>query len=143
MHNHLKEKLKAYITINNPDLLLRLENDLALNGYLEERVSAAMPLILDLLAADKPGHAIEELALQQMTAELRPSRYNYILEILKDRFGSHYERLTEIGMLQYVTLELLERCQEVFDEHDFKERNKDSAWLQALIRAKIRDYFTK
>lgn len=143
MHNHLKEKLKAYITINNPDLLLRLERELELNTYLEGKISSAMPTILDLLAADKPGHVIEELALQHITTELRPSRYSYVLEMLRDRFLVHYERLSEIGMLQYVTLEILERCQEVFDEHDFKERNKDSAWLQALIRVRIRDYFTK
>ncbi|WP_118975731.1 hypothetical protein [Taibaiella koreensis] len=141
MLNYLKEKLKAYITVNNPDLLVKLQNDNDLNGYLERKVSAGIRLILDLLAEDKPGYVIEELVMQQMTADLRPSRYNYILEILKGRFETHYQRLSEIGMLSYVTLEILTHSGDVFDQQGFSEKNKENACLEALIRIRIRDYF--
>ncbi|XHR94304.1 hypothetical protein ACFJIV_29130 [Mucilaginibacter sp. UC70_90] len=136
----LKEKLQAYISVNNPDLLIRLQADYSMSRYLEDKISKAMPLILDLLAQDKPGHVIEELVMNELTADLRPSRYLYVLRLLEERFAEEHGKLKTLGVLQYVTLQLLDQCQPVFDEHHFSIRNQHDAYLEAKVRARIRAY---
>lgn len=140
MQGLLKEKLRAYITVNNPDLLLKLQGDYSINQYLEDKISKAMPLILDLLGRDKPGYVIEELVLNELTADLRPSRYVYVQQAVKDGFPDEFEKLKTLGVLQHVTLDILEQCQKVFDDKNFNERNKDDFIIKALVRSKIREY---
>lgn len=74
MQSMLTEKLWAYIVHNTPDLMLSLQENYSVTRYLEEKVSAIMPTVTQLLDEGKPQYAIEELCLNAMTEDLKPSR---------------------------------------------------------------------
>ncbi|WP_025144942.1 hypothetical protein [Pedobacter jeongneungensis] len=140
MLNILKEKLKAFILINNPDLLIRLEGDLTTGTYLEDKVSQVMPLVLRLMGEEKPAYIIEELALNEMTVALKPSRYNYLLEILETEFQQDFENFREIGVLRYEVLNLIKSCSETFEDFDFSEANEDNRFLRYAVIGKVHEY---
>lgn len=101
MHQQLKERLWAYIVHNNPELMFNLQEGYNVTRYLDEKVSAVMPTALTLLAENRSGHAIIELCMDEMTKELRPSRYHLIKKILSIEFPHVYENLKESGLLTY------------------------------------------
>lgn len=140
MHQQLKEKLWAYIVHNNPELMFTLQEDYNVTRYLEDRVSDVMPTVLKLLEENKPGYVILELCMQELTAPLKPSRYNYITTILASGFEAEYAELKESGLLTYESVNLIDYCQPVFDHYGFSEANEDSSLLRAAIEDKISEY---
>ncbi|WP_316787836.1 DUF1896 family protein [Pedobacter frigoris] len=140
MHSVLKEKLLAFITVNNPDLTETLRTDYGITTYLEDKLHSVMSLVSQLLTEGKPLYIIEELALNEMTAELRPSRFNYIKEVLETEFSSEYERFSEAGVLTYECINLTAHCKEVFESFEFNEENEDNRFLKYAIIGKVHDY---
>ena len=143
MYQQLKEKLWAYIVHNNPDLMFDLQEEYKVTTYLEDKVSAVMPTALKLLEAGKEGHAIHELCLNEMTAELKPSRYHYISRILSEEFAEDYERLKESGLLTYETVNLVGYCKPEFEAINFNEGNSKSDQFRHLVRMKIFKYLSE
>jgi len=140
MYTPLKEKLWAYIIHNNPDLMYRLQDEYNVTRYLEEKVSAVMPTALKLLEQSKPGHVIHELCLEQMTRELRPSRYNYILHLLGEAFKDEYKRLRQSGLLIYEAVNLVDYCGETFNTLAFSESTENDPIIRRAITSKIMEY---
>jgi len=140
MHSQLKEKLKAYIQQNNPELLIRLQEDYSLNTYLEDRVSKVMPMVLKLLEDSKPGYAIEELAMNELTEALRPSRFLYLQKILEEDFPREYLAFKTAGVLTYESINLTEAARELLDNYPFNEETEDDRMLRYAVIATISDY---
>lgn len=140
MQQLLKEKLWAYIVHNNPDLMHHLQDEYRVVRYLEEKVSAVMPTALSYLEKDMPGYAIVELCMEQMTKELKPSRYNYIVSILREEFEDKYTLLRENGMLAYEVINMVEFTKEVFDSYHFSEENENDRQIRTAIISTLSDY---
>lgn len=136
------EKLKSYIAVNNPDLLIRLEDTAALRQYLEDKVATVMPYAAALIIEQKPQYAIEELCMGRLTADLRPSKFNYLQSILAEEFPERYARFTHTGIATYELLNMLEVCQPVFDKHSFNEATEDSRMLRYEITGTVLDYLS-
>jgi len=140
MQNLLMEKLRAYIAGNNPDLLVSLQGNFSVTQYLEDKVALAMPMVEQLIAEGKPSYIIEELSMNELTADLRPSKFNYIKNILEEEFADDYKRLAETGVLTYEIINLIETCKEVFETFEFSEANEDDRFLRYAIIAELHDY---
>lgn len=140
MHTQLKEKLWAYIVQNNPDLMHHLQDEYRVVNYLEEKVSSVMPKAMTLLAKDIPGYAILEICLNEMTVELRPSKYQYILAILSKNFPETFQTFREQGQLAYEGVKLVEYCQPVFEKTHFRKDNEHNPHIRAAIKGKIETY---
>lgn len=141
MQTVLTEKLRAYIIINNPDLAIHLQADYSVTKYLEDKVAAVMPMVLAMLGQDRPAYVIEELCLNEMTADLRPSRFNYLKEIVETEFPDDYQRLQKTGVLTYEIINLIEVCKEMFENFSFSEETEDSRFLRYAIIVLVHDYF--
>jgi hypothetical protein len=141
MQSVLTEKLRAYVLINNPDLAVQLQADYSVTQYLEDKVLTVMPMVESLLKEDKPVYIIEELCLQAMTADLRPSRFNYIKGIIEEEFTADYDRLVKVGVLTYETINLIGHCKEAFDNFAFSEETEDNRFLRYAVIAAVHDYF--
>lgn len=141
MQQLLKEKLWAYIVHNNPDLMHHLQDEYRVVQYLEEKVSAVMPTALSYLEKDIPGYAILELCMEQMTKELKPSRYNYIVSLLSEEFEDKYIHLRENGLLAYEVVNMVEYNKEVFDSYHFSEQNETDSNIYYGIAGKVMEYF--
>lgn len=142
MQSTLKEKLWAYIVHNNPDLMLSLQEDYSVSRYLEEKVSAIMPKVAQLLSQEKPQYIIEELCLEDLTEDLKPSRYQYIRSVIEEEFNSDYLRMKENGTLTYEVVNLIEACKSIFIDFDFNNENVENRHLRYAIIGRVHDYLS-
>lgn len=140
MQSMLTEKLWAYIVHNNPDLMFSLQEDYSVSRYLEEKVSTVMPMVAQLTDEGKPPYIIEELCLNTMTEELKPSRYQYIRSVIEEEFNGDYERMKENGTLTYEVVNLIETCKGIFSDFDFNSDNEASRHLRYAIIGQVHDY---
>ena len=140
MQSILTEKLRAYIAYNNPDLLVSLQGDYSVTAYLEDKVASVIPLLEQLLAEAKPPYIVEELCLNEMTASLRPSKYQYLKNVLEEDFPADYTRMTEAGVLTYEVMNLIDATKEIFETTGFTEENEDDRFLRYAVITEIHDY---
>ena len=87
MREILIKKLHEYIRENNPELLLQLEEDSKVTEYLSNKVNTAYPIIIEYKG--KPDYIIEEACMNVLTQDLRPSKFNYIRNILEEEFEKY------------------------------------------------------
>ncbi|MBN8833704.1 MAG: hypothetical protein ABS68_09055 [Niastella sp. SCN 39-18] len=142
MQSMLTEKLWAYIVHNHPDLILNLQEDYSVTRYLEDKVAAVMPMAAQFLSEEKPQYIIEELCLQAMTEDLKPSRYQYIRSVIEEEFNNDYLRLKENGTLTYEVVNLIEACKSIFSDFDFNSENEANRHLRYAIIGQVHDYLS-
>lgn len=140
MEKVLKEKLWAFIVHNNPDLLFRLQENQAVNAYLEEKISGIEPLISQLQSEGNPDYVIEEQCWESLTADLKPSRYIYIRSVLEEDFQTDYARLSQTGTLTYEIINILEACKEILDDLQFSQDNEDERAIRYAVIGEIHNY---
>lgn len=140
METVLKEKLWAYIVHNNPDLMISLQENHSVSQYLDEKVSAVMPMTEQLSGEGKPQYIIEELCLNTMTEELKPSRYLYIRSVIEEEFPLDYERMKENGTLTYEVVNLIKVCKDIFGDFDFNSENESNRHLRYAIIGQVHNY---
>jgi hypothetical protein len=140
MEHVLKEKLGSYIVANNPDLLTHLQADYSVSKYLEDKVQSVKSFMESLLASGVPGNEIEERCLHAMTADLRPSKFNYIQLLLEEEFSEAYNSMNAAGVLTYELINMVHACTPVFEAFAFSEANEDSRFLRYAIIAEVHGY---
>lgn len=143
MQERLVRKLHDYIRDNNPDLLLTLQRENRVTDYLQENVSSVDGLINQLLAESKAPSIIEESCVAELTRHLRPSRFNYLKELLESVFPKDYERLHNNGLLTTELINMIAACDTVFDELNFSEENDNDRTLHYAITGAVHEYLNK
>lgn len=133
-------KLLEYIRDNNPDTLFVLEAEEKLGSWLHDRAYSAESLIKQLKNDKQPDYIIQETCLDEMTKDLRPSRYNYILNILEQEFEDDYLQLVQSGVLQQEVINMIGYCNSVFDDLRFSEENEDNRFTQYAITGAVSEY---
>ena len=141
MQEVLIAKLHEYIADNNPDLLITLQQEGSVNGYFQEKVAAIDLLVNELLAIGTPAYIIEERCMDELTKDLRPSKFNYLISILEEEFKADYDRLKESGLLTYEAINLLEGCLPVFETFGFTVENENNRHLHYAITGAVKEYF--
>lgn len=141
MEELLRNKLRTYIAVNNPDLIVQQQyNRFSFTLYVIDQVQAVMPKVMDWLESGVPQYEIEELALKEMTATLRPSKYQYIKQVLEEDFPLEEENFTEAGVLTFEIINMIELCQNSFEAFDFSEETQHERKLRYAIIADIASY---
>ena len=140
IQQQLKQKLWAHTLVINPELLLELEEDEILNEYLDEKIKEVLPLLERLFNEQKPEYIIEELCLQELTADMRPYRFNYLLHVLEEEFSYFYQQWSQSGVLTYETLNLQKVCDPVFDQLGLSIENAEDSQIYYAITASIESY---
>jgi hypothetical protein len=141
MQQTLMEKLHQFLVENNIDLLISLQLKSKVSSYLKNKVDSISPLLDDLLAENTPAYIIEERCMQELTKDLRPSRFNYIRAILEEEFEMNFNSLVESGILTYELINLINACKPVFETVGFTEVNENDRGLRYAIVGAIKEYF--
>lgn len=141
MQGVLITKLYQYIRENNPDVLIELEESGSVTKYLSDKVSTVDSLLAQLTKEKKPAYIIEELCIDSLTQDLKPSRCNYILGLLESEFESKYNQFIESGLLLFEISNMIKHCNPVFDDLNFSEENEDNRFLRYAITGVIKEYF--
>ena len=140
MQSMLMQKLWTYIVHNNPDLMLSLQESYSVTRYLEEKVNTVIPMAAELLDEGRPQYIIDEICLNAMTEELKPSRYQYIRSVIEEEFNADYERMKENGTLTYEVVNLIETCKSIFSGFEFNSENEANRHLRYAIIGQVYDY---
>ena len=139
MQQTLMNKLHEYIRENNPDLLCQLEEDKKVTEYLSDKISTVSVLIKQM-DIDQPAYIIEDACMDVLTQDLRPSKFNYIGNLLQEEFESTYNQLQESGTLKFEVINLIDQCQSVFADLKFSEENEGNQFLRYAILGTISEY---
>ena len=140
MQEMLKEKLWTFIVHNNLDLMLNLQQDFSVTSYLEMKVFNVWPLVSQLLAENNPEYVIEELCMEELTKDLRPSKFNYIRSVLEEEFELDFLRIKESGLLTYEIVNLISESEMAFETLGFTQDNEQDRMLRYAIAGTIRQY---
>ena len=140
MQGTLINNLYQYIRANNPDIFLDLEETGSVTTYLSNKVSSVDYLYNQLSTEGKPAYIVEELCMNFLTQDLKPSRYNYLRNLLETEFEIKYNQLIESGLLLYEVSNMIKYCQSVFDDLNFSEANEDNRFLRYAITGVLKEY---
>jgi len=141
MRELLIQQLHEYVRENNPDLLWALQQENQVTAWLEEKVNAVNLLIDDLVKQNESSPMIRDRCMEELTRDLRPSKYHYIREIVEQEFQAHYNRLEQTGVLLPELINLIIACNPAFTELEFKEETKDDPHLRYCVMGIVEEYF--
>ncbi|MGF2412692.1 MAG: DUF1896 family protein, partial [Ferruginibacter sp.] len=136
----LQNKLFEYIRDNNPDILFELEAETNVIVWLSEKVNGIEVRIVELQSQGLPEYEIEEICMAELTNDLRPSRYNYILNLLEEEFKDDYNKLLQSGLLQHEVINMINQCDPVFADLKFSEENEDNQFIRYAITGEVSEY---
>lgn len=142
MEDLLKEKLWFYIIHNNPDLMFTLQEDYSVLDYLNKKIDGVKSILDDMLFDGTPKYIIEEISLNILTEDLKPSRFLYIRSLLSDEFEKTYTSFQESGILTYEVINLMESCQPIFETIGFTKENEEDLSLRNALIAQIAKYLS-
>jgi hypothetical protein len=118
-------KLHQYIRENNPDFLFQLEEDKEVTEYLPDKINTVSALIKQMDIGG-PAYIIQDACMDAMTQDLRPSKFNYIRNLLQEEIESTYNQLQESGTLKFEVINLIRHCHSVFADLNFSEENRNN-----------------
>lgn len=142
MDDILKEKLWFYIIHNNPELMFTLQEEYNALSYLNKKVNGVKSILEDMLSEDTPQYIIEEICLNVLTEDLKPSRFIYIRSLLTEEFEKTYTIFYESGILTYEVINLMESCRKVFETIGFTNENEEDPTLRNALIGQIADYLS-
>ena len=140
MEDILKEKLWFYIIHNNPDLMFTLQEDYSVLDYLNKKISSVKSILEDMSSDGTPQYIIEEICLNVLTEDLKPSRFLYIRSLLSDEFEKTYTAFQESGILTFEVINLMENCRPIFETIGFTKENEEDPTLRNALIGQIADY---
>ena len=85
----------------------------------------------------------EELCMEELTKQIRPSRFNYLKALLEEEFSNEFERLEQAGILTTELINMITVCDMVFDEMRFSTENEDNRNLRYAIIGAMHEYLNK
>lgn len=140
MQEKLMHNLWQYIGENNPDLLIQLNNDRELTLFLSGKLKSISATIL---RTDLPDYLLEQLCMDALTKDLRPSKFNYVCALLQEEFETTFWELKENGSLKLEAINIVAYCQSLFDALHFSEANENSKLLHYAVAGAIVEYFDR
>lgn len=142
METALKEQLWSYIATHNPDLMFDLQEAYKVSDYLEEKITGIMREVEQLLDNGLPAVTVQEICLEKLTEELKPSKFQYIREIFEQEFPTAFQAMRECGMLNYEVINMVQTCQGIFDHFGFREHMLGDQRMRNAVIGEISFYLS-
>ncbi|MGY4538193.1 hypothetical protein ACVW0P_002613 [Mucilaginibacter sp. UYNi724] len=143
MKNQLMRQLHSYLLQNYTDLLIALQEEHRLEPYLKQKVASVADLLMQLQEDKRPLYVIEALCMEELTRDLRPSRFNYMRELLETEFEKDFKRMSDSGILTYELINLIGACEPIFEVFAFGEETEDSDQLKHAVMGMIAEYLER
>jgi hypothetical protein len=143
MKTQLIKQLHHYLLHNHTDLLIALQEEHRLEYYLKQKVESLTDLLNQLQEEKRPSYVIEALCLEELTRDLRPSRFNYMRELLEAEFERDYRRMLNSGILTYELINLIGACEPIFEVFAFGGETGDSPELKIAVMGMIAEYLER
>lgn len=141
LYEQLREKLLLYVQENNPDILLELEEQCRITGYLHDKMTTVEELLSN--PETQPEYIVEERCMKILTGDLIPSKFNFICSILEEEFEKSFNELRSSGLLRFEAINLIMQCKPVFEELGFTTENEDDRHLRYNMIGAISEYLER
>ena len=122
------------------DLLISLQEDHRLKDYLHRKVESVKDYWESLQAEKRPEFVIEALCMEELTCDLRPSRFEYVRNLLEEDFEAHYRRMLGCGILSYEVINLIGACEPIFEIYGLTDSDDDRRELRYAVTGMIAEY---
>ncbi|MFB9843970.1 DUF1896 family protein [Mucilaginibacter ginsenosidivorans] len=133
-------KLHSYMLQQHTDLLIALQEEHRLSHYLSAKVDSVSSLIEQLQTEGRPAYVVEALCLEELTHDLRPSRFSWMRELLEAEFPEALRRMERSGVLTYELINLIGACEPIFEVFRFGEETEDNVQLRYAVMGMIAEY---
>lgn len=133
-------KLYAYAGENSPELLLELQQEKSVTDWLMQKVEAIDTTLQEFISKNTPVYEIEEQCMALLTEELKPSRYQFIRNILEEEFKKDFDRLEHGGQLPATIMEMIPVCEEAFQRFGFYEGKEDGRLLVYAVIGALHEH---
>lgn len=143
MKTQLIRQLHDYLLHNHTDLLIALQEEHRMEHYLKQKVESISELLEQLQEEKRPTYVIEALCFEELSRDLRPSRFNYMRELLATEFEKAHQRMLQSGILTYELINLIGACEPIFEVFAFGEEAEDSPGLKHAIMGMITEYLER
>ncbi len=140
MEERLEQLLYTHLVQYHPDLLMTLQGETNVSAYIRTKTAAVKNVWTPLRAEQVPDPFIEDECMRLLTADLWPSRYQYLSEVLEDDFTEASERWRETGLRTYEIVNLIAFCEPVFENMAFSEATQHDRMLRYAIIGSIQEY---
>lgn len=141
MKKSLFINLVEYLRENNPDILFSFQDDGSLISYIKQKINSVDGLIHELKEQHRPDYIIEELCMDALTADLRPSKYQYIRRLLEEEFSEEYQQMLGTGLLRFEIMNLISNCNPLFEVFGFSEEIEEDRNFRYTVIGTIKEYF--
>ncbi|WP_448633417.1 hypothetical protein [Pedobacter panaciterrae] len=132
MKEQLKKQLENYLVQHNPELIISLQHR-ALDQYLEERLAKHLPSFNSLTITEEEPELVARVLMKVLTADLRPSKYQYLRNLLKEEFTGDYLQLRENGTLTQEIVHLIAVCTPIFNSMHFSEAKLNDTLIRYVV----------
>jgi len=139
MKEQLKKQLENYLVQHNPDLIISLQHRI-LDQYLEEKLAKHLPRFDALVINRKAPELITRVLMKALTADLRPSKYHYLRNLLKEEFTGDYLQLRENGTLTQEIAQLIAVCTPIFSAMHFSMAKLNDKLIRHAVCRQIKQY---
>ncbi len=136
MSDKLQGLLLGYIRENNPDLLFQLDEDDALHAWVIEKIRE----VEMVLQQSKPSVIPDNEFMDLMTADLKPSKFHYVRDLLEDQFSEAFDGMLEAGTLRFDIIQIIGLCSELFEEMPLRENIEENTQLDHAVKKVIDGY---
>jgi hypothetical protein len=136
MSDKLQGLLLGYIRENNPDLLSQLDEDDALHAWVIEKIRE----VEMVLQQSKPSVIPDNEFMDLMTADLKPSKFHYVRDLLEDQFPEDFDRMLEAGTLRFDIIQIIGACGNLFEEMPLREVMEENAQLDHAVKNVIMNH---
>jgi hypothetical protein len=140
MKELLTRRLHSYLLENHMDLLISLQEDHRLMDYLNRKVSSVKDYWSALEAENRPEYVIEALCMEELTGDLRPSRFEFVRNLLEEEFEADYRRMLGCGILSYEIINLTGACEPIFGIYGLTDDAEDRKELRYAVLGMIAEY---
>lgn len=136
----LLDRFSAYVVDHHPELVMKSPVEYPLSRWIRERMAAVLPTLKFLQDKGTPEHVVIATCMDELTRDLRPSKADYLREVLVAEFPREQHTMVQAGTLTYNVVELIRHCDEVFRNFGFRESNVGSTLLRHAVIAEVADY---
>jgi hypothetical protein len=123
-----------------PQVLLDLQQQYQVSDYLADKINGISELLNGLMETGHPDYIIHDQCMNALTADLLPSRYDYLQELVEEEFPSEYEQWKRSSVLTYELCNLVAECAPTFDLLEFSENNEDDRELYYTVTGVVSSY---
>lgn len=135
--------LHDYLIENNPEIVLKSSMEFSVPRYIDDKVELVLPMIERWMLEGAWIEEAEEMALVEMSSDLRPSRFAYIKGVLAEEFPQEYGQLAELGVLTSEVVKLSMACGEVIASFGLAEGQPADPRLRHAVIAKLHEHLPR